>query len=123
MRRYALATITSGTGGLGRSPLTLREPARTGCCSATSHVPTAVAQGRRKARLLVVFQGPQHYISQAGATKAETGRVVPTWNYEVVHVRGRIRASMIHSGCAYTRGTDGGARAAAAAGWHVVTRE
>lgn len=42
---------------------------------------------------LVVFHGAQHYISPNGyASKAQTGRVVPTWNYEVVHVRGRLHA-------------------------------
>ena len=38
---------------------------------------------------LVVFQGPEAYITPSWyATKAETGRVVPTWNYVVVQVRG-----------------------------------
>lgn len=41
--------------------------------------------------VLVVFQGPQHYISPSWyATKAETGKVVPTWNYAVVHVHGPL---------------------------------
>lgn len=39
---------------------------------------------------LVVFQGPQHYISPSlYLTKRETGKVVPTWNYITVHVWGR----------------------------------
>jgi transcriptional regulator len=43
--------------------------------------------------VLVVFQGPEAYITPSWyATKAETGRVVPTWNYAVVQVRGRMRA-------------------------------
>jgi transcriptional regulator len=42
---------------------------------------------------LVVFGGPQAYISPAWyATKRETGKVVPTWNYAVVHAHGRLRA-------------------------------
>jgi transcriptional regulator len=42
---------------------------------------------------LVVFQGPEAYITPSWyAAKAETGKVVPTWNYAVVQVRGRIRA-------------------------------
>lgn len=41
---------------------------------------------------LVVFQGEEHYITPSWyATKAETGKVVPTWNYAVVHVRGLVR--------------------------------
>lgn len=42
---------------------------------------------------LAIFHGPQHYISPNWyATKKEHGQVVPTWNYEVVHVQGRLRA-------------------------------
>jgi transcriptional regulator len=41
---------------------------------------------------LVIFQGVDAYVSPSFyATKAEHGRVVPTWNYEAVHVRGRLR--------------------------------
>ncbi|MCB9644161.1 MAG: FMN-binding negative transcriptional regulator [Myxococcales bacterium] len=39
---------------------------------------------------LVIFQGPQAYISPSWyATKQEGGKVVPTWNYAVVHAHGR----------------------------------
>ncbi len=38
---------------------------------------------------LVIFQGPEAYISPAWyPTKQETGKVVPTWNYAVVHACG-----------------------------------
>ncbi len=41
--------------------------------------------------VLAIFQGPQHYISPSWyATKAENGKVVPTWNYAVVHVHGLL---------------------------------
>lgn len=41
--------------------------------------------------LLLVFQGPQTYISPNWyATKAEGGKVVPTWNYAVVHVHATL---------------------------------
>lgn len=40
---------------------------------------------------LVIFQGAQLYISPNGyATKAQHGKVVPTWNYEAVHVTGKL---------------------------------
>lgn len=43
--------------------------------------------------VLVIFQGANAYISPNWyATKSETGKAVPTWNYSVVHVYGRIRA-------------------------------
>jgi transcriptional regulator len=39
---------------------------------------------------LVVFQGPQQYISPSlYPTKREHGKVVPTWNYITVHAWGR----------------------------------
>ncbi len=42
---------------------------------------------------LVVFQGAQSYISPGWyPSKAEHGKVVPTWNYVVVQARGRLRA-------------------------------
>ncbi len=40
---------------------------------------------------LAIFQGAQLYISPNGyATKTQHGKVVPTWNYEAVHVRGKL---------------------------------
>lgn len=40
---------------------------------------------------LVVFQGPDGYISPNGyVSKAEHGKVVPTWNYAVVQARGPL---------------------------------
>ena len=40
---------------------------------------------------LVVFMGPDAYVSPSGyPSKHEHGRVVPTWNYRVVHVRGML---------------------------------
>ncbi|MGZ8259751.1 MAG: FMN-binding negative transcriptional regulator [Caldimonas sp.] len=42
---------------------------------------------------LVVFQGPQGYVSPAWyPSKALHGKVVPTWNYVIVQARGRMRA-------------------------------
>ncbi|HVE88817.1 MAG TPA: FMN-binding negative transcriptional regulator, partial [Burkholderiaceae bacterium] len=47
----------------------------------------------RQIDALVVFQGPHTYISPAWyATKKEHGKVVPTWNYAVVHASGPLRA-------------------------------
>jgi transcriptional regulator len=42
---------------------------------------------------LVVFQGPSAYITPSWyAAKRETGKVVPTYNYAVVHAYGSMRA-------------------------------
>lgn len=41
---------------------------------------------------LVVVQGPGAYVSPSFyASKREHGRVVPTWNYSAVHLRGSVR--------------------------------
>jgi transcriptional regulator len=41
---------------------------------------------------LAIFQGPDTYVSPSWyRTKQETGKVVPTWNYAVVHAHGPLR--------------------------------
>jgi transcriptional regulator len=41
---------------------------------------------------LVIFQGPQLYVTPSWyPTKQETGKVVPTWNYLVIHAYGPLR--------------------------------
>jgi len=59
------------------------------------HVARANGQWRDLAaagEALVVFQGPDHYISPSWyETKRETGKVVPTWNYLMVQARGTAR--------------------------------
>jgi len=43
-------------------------------------------------RVLVVFRGPDAYVSPSlYATKRQTGKVVPTWNYVMVQARGTAR--------------------------------
>ena len=43
-------------------------------------------------KVLTVFQGPQSYVSPSYyATKRETGKVVPTWNYAMVQARGLVK--------------------------------
>ena len=42
---------------------------------------------------LFIFQGSNSYITPSWyPSKAETGKVVPTWNYAVVHAHGPLRA-------------------------------
>lgn len=54
---------------------------------------------------LVVFHGVDAYISPTWyPTKAETHRVVPTWNYAVVHVHGRL---VIHDDAHWVRAAIG----------------
>ena len=50
-------------------------------------------EARGDVESLVVFQGEQAYISPSFyPSKAEHGKVVPTWNYVMVQARGRLRA-------------------------------
>jgi transcriptional regulator len=56
-----------------------------------------VARGNELARLdgaevLAIFKGPDGYVSPNWyPTKQETHREVPTWNYAVAHVHGRLK--------------------------------
>jgi transcriptional regulator len=53
------------------------------------HVARANPVWRELQRSVFVFQGPQAYISPGWyASKREHGKVVPTWNYAVVHAQG-----------------------------------
>jgi transcriptional regulator len=47
---------------------------------------------KQKQEALAIFHGPNAYITPSWyATKKETGKVVPTWNYAVVHAYGNLR--------------------------------
>jgi transcriptional regulator len=72
---------------------TLAEPAPLGVLR--GHVARANPlweQYRAGSEALAIFQGPQAYISPSFyPAKQETGEVVPTWNYAVVHAHGTLR--------------------------------
>ncbi len=96
MRAHPLATlVTAGAGGLMANllPFTLAETGGKGTLRA--HLAKANPQLealRDGAQALVIFQGPDAYISPAWyPAKAEHGKVVPTWNYAVVQARGTPR--------------------------------
>ena len=59
------------------------------------HIARANPQWRdlqEKPDALIVFQGHDHYITPSWyATKRETGKVVPTWNYTMVQAKGRAK--------------------------------
>lgn len=93
MRRHPLAAlVTAGAAGLSANHLPLLydpEPAPFG--TLRGHLARANPQWR-EARpefgALVIFQGPQAYVSPSFyPSKQEHGRVVPTWNYIVVHAQ------------------------------------
>jgi transcriptional regulator len=48
-------------------------------------------EARTTREALVIFLGPDAYVTPSWyATKAATGKVVPTWNYLAVHARGTL---------------------------------
>jgi transcriptional regulator len=60
-----------------------------------AHMAKGNAQWREiepDAAVLLIVGGPEAYISPSWyATKAEHGKVVPTWNYSAVHLTGTVR--------------------------------
>lgn len=96
IRAHPLGTlITAGPGGLLANlvPFLLTDGGEKGILRA--HVARAndqVEALRSGAETLVLFQGPEAYITPSWyPSKQEHGRVVPTWNYVVVQVRGTPR--------------------------------
>ena len=92
MRAHPLATLIShGPDGLNANhiPLLLADGKLQG------HVARANPLwkvGNVAGEVLVIFHGHESYISPSGyATKAEHGKVVPTWNYVAVHAYGDLR--------------------------------
>ena len=88
--------VTAGPGGLQANSVPfLIDPGGSECGTLRAHVARANPQWQELAAVaecLVVFQGPQQYISPSlYPTKHEHGKVVPTWNYISVHAWGRAR--------------------------------
>lgn len=88
--------ITHGPGGLQANPVPFLLDAQAGPHGTLrAHVARANPVWREAggSEVLVVFQGPQAYVSPNWyPSKAEHGKVVPTWNYVTVQARGVLRA-------------------------------
>lgn len=95
MCAHPLATlVTHGADGLDANHVPLMVRGAEGAERLVGHVARAnpLWEDHADAHVLCVFQGPDHYISpSAYPSKIETGKVVPTWNYAVVHARGILR--------------------------------
>lgn len=98
IRAYPLGLlITAGPSGLTANPIPflLDDDGARGILRA--HLARANPQGQDLAAVaecLVVFQGPQGYVTPSWyASKRAHGRVVPTWNYATVHAWGRPRVT------------------------------
>jgi transcriptional regulator len=94
---YPLAAlVASGANGFVVNHLPLMQVAN---ADGTTTLRGHVARGNELWRtvpaatpVVAIFRGEEHYVSPSWyPTKAETGEVVPTWNYTVVHAHGRIR--------------------------------
>jgi transcriptional regulator len=87
--------ITVGSSGLFAShiPMVLEQNGAMG--QLRGHISRANRQWRDhtpSVEALAIFSGPQHYITPTWyPEKQETGKVVPTWNYVVVHAYGYLK--------------------------------
>ncbi|MGZ5201004.1 MAG: FMN-binding negative transcriptional regulator [Telluria sp.] len=91
------ALVRHGAGGLDADhiPFEIAGPAEDAPFGTLrAHVARANPLWREAgAQVMVLFQSPTAYISPAFyEQKAVDGKVVPTWNYAVVHARGTLRA-------------------------------
>jgi len=88
--------VTHGADGLQANSIPFMvDPQPTPRGTLIAHVARANPLWREAAdtHVLIVFQGPQAYVSPGWyPSKAEHGKVVPTWNYIMVQARGRLRA-------------------------------
>jgi transcriptional regulator len=97
IREHPLAAlVTLGPEGLNANHIPMEvdaEPAPFG--TLRGHVARANPVWKDSARdveALVIFQGPSCYVTPSWyATKRDTGKVVPTYNYAVVHANGPLR--------------------------------
>ncbi len=97
MRDHALATLVHlGPDGPDADHVPLELDAAAGPQGTLrGHVARANPLWRTAAGqpVLAVFQGPQAYVTPSWyPSKAATHKVVPTWNYAVVHARGVLQA-------------------------------
>ncbi len=97
MRAQPLATlIIMSAGGLEANHIPLQIVASTNPLGTLrGHVARAnplLVGLRSDVEALVIFHGPDAYISPSWyASKVESGKVVPTWNYAVAHAYGYVR--------------------------------
>jgi transcriptional regulator len=105
--RHLVASVGAGelvTVGPGGYPLSTRLPLLWEGDRVLLHMALANPHWRAidpDAPALLVVTGPEAYVSPAYyPSKAEHGRVVPTWNYSAVHLTGRVT---VHTGAAWLR--------------------
>jgi transcriptional regulator len=96
MAQHPLATlVTGGPEGLAASHIPLLYyPSEDGFGILRGHLARANPQWRNHGQpceALAIFSGPDHYVSPTWyPSKKEHGKVVPTWNYVIVHAHGSL---------------------------------
>ncbi|HEY8997835.1 MAG TPA: FMN-binding negative transcriptional regulator [Edaphobacter sp.] len=97
MRRHPLAAlVTMGAGGLFAThlPVVLHRESETHAIL-RGHLARANRQWQEfdaGVQALAIFTGPEHYITPGWyPEKKVSGKVVPTWNYAVVHAYGTLQ--------------------------------
>ena len=93
---HPFATIVSSvTGGLTADHVPLVLKSHSVKASLQGHIAVnnpLFRETQEAFEVLTIFQGPQTYVTPSWyASKQDHGKVVPTWNYVVVHVRGELR--------------------------------
>jgi transcriptional regulator len=94
IRAHPFATlITQGANGVTADHLPFLLQALAGKLGTLqAHLARANPAWQAATDVLVIFHGPHAYISPSWyPTKQEHGKVVPTWNYQVVHACGQLR--------------------------------
>lgn len=89
--------VTQGPGGITANPVPfVLYDGADGGTTLRAHVARANPQWRDLhggGEAVVIFQGAEGYVTPSWyATKQQTGKVVPTWNYAVVEARGPARS-------------------------------
>ena len=89
------ALVTAGAGGLDANHIPFLLKPGESSTILHAHVARANPVWRTlesEPQVLVIFQGMDAFITPSWyATKKETGKMVPTWNYAVVHAHGQVR--------------------------------
>ena len=92
MGEYPLATIIGNTDGeleINHIPLMVSKDGQYLHGHIARMNPLAKLAQAGAVKVTAIFHGPHAYITPAWyPSKYETGKVVPTWNYAVVHVQG-----------------------------------
>lgn len=92
IQAHPFATLVShGAAGLAADHIPMVLYPGEGLLRGHIAIANPLAKAEAGAEVLAIFQGPHSYISPGWyPTKQEHGKVVPTWNYAVVHAAGRI---------------------------------